>query len=171
MTTNNSTVLYNLSLSNAKSYLFAALFIAGNIAFPQLCHLFPQGGLIVLPIYFFTLIASYKCGIKVGLLTAVLSPILNHLLFGMPSATVLPIILVKSSILAVTASIIARKKNEVTLMGVILAVVSYQFIGGLVEWCMTNSLYSALQDILLGYPGIVLQMFGGYAMLKYLLKK
>jgi len=166
-----STTLYSLGLAEAKSYLFAALFIAGNVVFPQLCHLYPQGGLIMLPIYFFTLIAAYKYGIKVGLLTAILSPVINHVFFGMPGAAVLPIILVKSSLLAVAAALIARKLGKVTLLGVTLAVLSYQLVGGLVEWGITGSLNAALQDIWLGYPGIALQILGGYAVLKYLLKK
>ena len=73
--------LYSLNYSNVKTYLFALLFVAGNIALPQLCHLVPAGGPTLLPIYFFTLIASYKYGFRVGLLTAILSPVINHLLF------------------------------------------------------------------------------------------
>ena len=68
---NNATVrLYSLGWREMRTYMFALLFIVGNIALPQLCHLFPQGGLILLPIYFFTLIAAYKFGFRVGLLTA-----------------------------------------------------------------------------------------------------
>jgi hypothetical protein len=63
--------LYSLSYKETKTYLFAALFIAGNIVLPQFCHLFPQGGLIFLPIYFFTLVGAYKYGMSVGLLTAI----------------------------------------------------------------------------------------------------
>lgn len=81
-----SAKLYSLSFSNVKTYLFAFLFVAGNIALPQLCHLVPMGGPTLLPIYFFTLIAAYKFGFRVGLLTALLSPVINHLLFGMPAA-------------------------------------------------------------------------------------
>ena len=62
-----------------RTYLFAFLFIAGNIVLPQLCHMIPQGGLILLPIYFFTLVAAYKFGLRVGLLTALLSPLVNSL--------------------------------------------------------------------------------------------
>ena len=76
-----SAKLYSLSFSNVKTYLFAFLFVAGNIALPQLCHLVPMGGPTLLPIYFFTLIAAYKFGFRVGLLTALLSPVINHLLF------------------------------------------------------------------------------------------
>ena len=77
-----SAKLYSLSFSNVKTYLFAFLFVAGNIALPQLCHLVPMGGPTLLPIYFFTLIAAYKFGFRVGLLTSLLSPVINHLLFG-----------------------------------------------------------------------------------------
>ena len=52
--------LYSLDYSNAKTYLMAALFIAGNMALPQLFHLIPQGGITWLPIYFFTLIGAYQ---------------------------------------------------------------------------------------------------------------
>ena len=88
--------LYSLNYSNVKTYLATSLFIVGNILFPRLFHLIPLGGLTWLPIYFFTLIGAYKYGWKVGLLTAILSPVINSLLFGMPVPAVLPAILLKS---------------------------------------------------------------------------
>jgi len=163
--------LYQLSYSQVKTYLFAALFIVGNIALPQLCHLIPQGGLIFLPIYFFTLVAAYKYGFTVGLTTAVLSPLVNSTLFGMPPAAALPIILIKSVTLALAAAFIAKKTNKVTLFTVALAVVSYQLIGSLAEWAMTGSFEAASQDIVLGWPGCLIQIVGGYVVLRYLLKK
>ena len=92
--------LYSLDYRDAKTYLAAALFVAGNIVLPQICHLVPQGGLRWLPIYFFTLVGAYKYGWRVGLLTAVLSPLVNSALFGMPAAAALPAILLKSVLLA-----------------------------------------------------------------------
>ena len=67
-----TTKLYALNFNNTKTYLFAAAFVVGTLLMPQLAHLIPQGGYIFLPIYFCTLIAAYKYGINVGLLTAVL---------------------------------------------------------------------------------------------------
>ena len=55
-----SVKLYSLEYDNAKTYLAAALFVAGNIALPQLFHTVRLGGPTWLPIYFFTLIAAYK---------------------------------------------------------------------------------------------------------------
>ena len=170
MTTSKNIALYQLGLKEVKTYLLAAAFVIGNIALPQLCHLIPQGGLIFLPIYFFTLIAAYKYGFTVGLLTAVFSPLVNNLLFGMPPTAMLPIILVKSTLLALAAAYIAKRTQKVSLLTVTMAIVAYQVIGMLVEWVLTGSLQTALQDIWLGYPGIFLQIIGGWLILRYVLK-
>ena len=98
--------LHTLKYNEAKTYLVAVLFTVGNIAMPQLFHLIPQGGLIWLPIYFFTLIGAYKYGWRVGLLTAIASPVVNSLLFGMPLPAVLPSILIKSVLLALIAGVL-----------------------------------------------------------------
>jgi hypothetical protein len=88
----------------------------------------------------------------------------------MPASAMLPIILVKSTLLALAAAYIAKKTQRVSLLTVTLAVVAYQAVGMLVEWAMTGSLQTALQDIWLGYPGIFLQIIGGWLILRYLLK-
>ena len=119
---------YAYGLADVKAYLFATLFVVGNLVLPQVCHLLPQGGLVWLPIYFFTLIAAYKYGLSVGLLTAVLSPLANHWLFGMPVAGMLPIILTKSILLAVAASMVSKKTGVVSLLALLIVVLSYQFI-------------------------------------------
>lgn len=162
--------LYSLNLSNTKTYLFATVFIVGNLLLPQLAHLVPQGGFIFLPIYFFTLIAAYKYGIHVGLLTAVLSPLVNNLLFGMPPSVVLPIIIVKSAILAVAAALIAKRSGKVSLLGILIAILAYQLIGTGIEWGMTQSFSIAIQDFRIGIPGMLLQLFGGYMLLKAIAK-
>lgn len=163
----NSTVkLYSYNFSSAKTYLFATLFVAGNILAPQLAHFVPQGGFIFLPIYFFTLIAAYKYGLKVGLLTAILSPVINHLLFGMPPMAVLPAILVKSVLLAGAAAYLARRSNAVTLLNLVLAVLFYQVAGTLLEWALVRDFMVAVQDFRIGVPGMLLQIFGGFGLLK-----
>lgn len=163
--------LYSLNYREAKTYLFAILFVIGNIALPQLCHLIPQGGFIFLPIYFFTLVGAYKYGLRVGLLTAVLSPVVNSLLFGMPASIMLPAILVKSVALACAAAFIAHRAHKVSLLLIFAAVLAYQFIGGVFETLQTGSITASLQDIRLGFPGLLLQVFGGWAFIKYLIRK
>lgn len=169
---NNATVrLYSLGWREMRTYMFALLFIVGNIALPQLCHLFPQGGLILLPIYFFTLIAAYKFGFRVGLLTAILSPLINSALFGMPPAAALPIIMIKGVSLAGAAAWMANKSKGASLLALIGVVLGYQLVGGLIEWAMTGEIAKALQDWKLGWPGMLLQAVGGWLVINYLLRR
>jgi len=158
--------LYSLNYKEVKIYLVASAFVIGNILFPQLCHLIPKGGFILLPIYFFTLIAAYKYGWKAGLLTAVFSPLVNSVLFGMPAVAVLPAILLKSVLLACFAGLVAKHFNRISipiLSGVVLA---YQLTGTLGEWLLSGSFYLAIQDFRMAIPGMLLQVFGGYLFIK-----
>jgi hypothetical protein len=163
--------LYSFSYSEPKTYIFAILFIIGNIALPQLCHLFPMGGKLLLPIYFFTLIGAYKYGITVGLLTAVLSPIINSALFGMPATAALLPIIIKSTLLALAASYVAHRQNAVTIAAMIVVVLTYQIIGSGIESLIDGSIIAGLQDFRIGILGMLLQIFGGYALIKYVIRK
>ena len=163
--------LYSYRFADVRTYLFAALFVAGNIVLPQLCHLIPQGGVMWLPIYFFTLIGAYKYGWRVGVLTAVLSPLVNSALFGMPAMAVLPAILLKSCVLALVAGFVAAKFRRASLLLLAAVVLAYQIIGGLGEWAMTGSWQVAMQDFRIGVPGMLVQIFGGYLFINRLIYK
>lgn len=165
-----SAKLYSLSFGNVKTYLFALLFVVGNVALPQLSHLVPAGGPTLLPIYFFTLIAAYKYGFRVGLLTALLSPVINHLLFAMPAFAVLPAILIKSGLLAGAAALAARHSKKVSLLALLGLVLAYQVVGTAFEWALCGDFYLAVQDFRMGIPGMLIQWFGGYALLKAIAK-
>ena len=165
-----SVKLYSLSFSNVKTYLFALLLVEGNIALPQLCHVVPLGGPTLLPIYFFTLIAAYKFGFRVGLLTALVSPMINHLLFGMPAAAALAAILVKSSLLAGAAALAARHTKSISLMALLGVILAYQVVGTAFEWALCGNFFTAVQDFRIGVPGMLIQWFGGYALLKAISK-
>lgn len=162
---------YSLGYTQLKTYLVAAAFVMGNILLPQLAHLVPQGGFIFLPIYFFTLIAAYKYGWKVGLLTAIFSPLVNHLLFGMPPVAVLPAILTKSVCLAMVAGLAANYFKRISIPILAGVVVAYQLFGTLVEWALVKEFFVAVQDFRIGIPGMLLQIVGGYFLINYLIRK
>lgn len=163
--------LYTLSYTDVRTYVMSTLFVLGNIVLPQLFHLVPQGGMMWLPIYFFTLVGAYKYGWKVGLLTAVFSPTVNSLLFGMPMPQVLPAILLKSVLLALAAGYVAHRCNKATLPLLLATVLLYQVVGTLGEWAMCGDFMLAIQDFRIGIPGMLLQMFGGYAVINYIIRK
>ncbi|MFT3752889.1 MAG: ECF transporter S component [Paludibacter sp.] len=161
--------LYSLEMKSAKTYEVAGLFVLGNILFPQLCHLTHLGNML-LPIYFFTLIGAYKYGWKVGLMTAIVSPLINSMLFGMPEAVVLPVIIVKSMLLAITAGIVAHYFNKVSISLLVAIIIVYQIIGTLFEWVYIGDFYKAAIDFRMGIPGMLLEIFGGYLIIKHLIK-
>lgn len=163
--------LKSYTFSQTRTYLTAALFIAGNIFLPQLFHLLPQGGMTWLPIYFLTLVAAYKYGWRVGLLTAVASPVINSILFGMPAPAVLPAILLKSVLLAVAAGVAASRTGKATLTALFAVVLGYQVIGSLSEWAMTADFHAACQDFRIGIPGMLMQVIGGWFVINRVIRR
>lgn len=163
--------LYSLSYKQAKTYVITLLFIAGNILLPILCHAIPQGGRIFLPIYFFTFLGAYKYGLKPALLIAVFSPIVNHLLTGMPIITALPVILIKSTLLAIAAAYAAKHFQKVSIPVLAGVVLFYQLIGIIFEWVLSGSFFTATQDLRLAIPGMMIQIVGVYLLIKYVFKK
>ena len=148
----SSVTLYSTGYLETRTYLAAALFAAGNIVLPQLCHLVQLGG-------------------RTGLLTALASPLVNAALFGMPAVTALPAILVKSALLAGAAGYAARRFNRVSVALLAAVVLFYQIVGSAGEWALTDSFTAAVQDFRIGIPGMLLQVFGGYLFIKYVIRK
>ncbi len=171
MTTTSTASVYSLRFNDVRTYSVAALFVAGNILLPQLFHLLPQGGTAWLPIYFFTLVGAYKYGWRAGMLTAIASPLANSALFGMPAPEILPVILLKSSLLAIAAGYAAHRFRKATLAAFIAVVAFYQVAGGLGQWLMTGSFQTAFSSFCIGLPGMLLQVFGAYFLVKYVFKK
>lgn len=163
--------LYAWRYGEGRTYLAAALFALGNLVLPQLFHLAAMGGVTWLPIYFFTLVAAYKYGWRVGLLTAVASPLLNAWLFGMPPVAALPAILAKSVLLALIAGWAAARFRRASLAVLLGVVLGYQLTGTLAEWALKGELLAALQDFRIGVPGMLLQLFGGWAVINGLIRK
>ncbi len=163
--------LYSLRYDQARTYLFASLFVVGNIALPQLCHTMHLGGPTWLPIYFFTLVAACKFGWRTGLVTALASPLANSLLFGMPAAALLPAIVFKSAVLALVAGWAVTRFRRVSLPLLAGVVLAYQTIGSLGEWALLGDLRAAAQDFRIGLPGMLLQIGGCWLVINRLLRK
>ena len=110
-------------------------------------------------------------GWRVGLLTAVASPLVNSVVFGMPAPELLPVIMMKSSLLAISASVAAHLFRNVSLVVMLSVIVAYQALGTVGEWFMGASWFVAFQDFRIGMPGMLVQIVGGYLLIRYFLKK
>ncbi len=62
----------------------------------------------------------------------------------------------------------SKVNGRVSLLAIVGAVMAYQIVGTAAEWALTGSFTDAIQDFRLGLPGIMLQIFGGWLVLKAL---
>lgn len=160
--------LYALNYDEVKTYLWAAVFVACNMVLPQLFHLIPQGGIIFSPLSLVILVGAYKFGWKTGLLAAVLSPVVNHFAFGMPQWSVLQVMTLKLAVLAIVAGLAAQRFKTVSLPLIIGVVLVSMAIGCLGEFLLTGGIDATIADFTIGWPGLLLQVFGAWLILKYL---
>lgn len=160
--------LYTLNYDEVKTYLWAAVFVACNLVLPQVFHLIPQGGIIFSPLSLVILAGAYKFGWKTGLLAAVASPLVNHLLTGMPATEMMPVMTLKLAVLALVAGLAAQRFKTVSLPLLIGVVLASQAIGCIGELVLTGGIASTIADFTIGWPGLLLQVFGTWLILKYL---
>lgn len=163
-----SVKLYAFNFDEAKTYMWAAVFVACNMVLPQLCHLIPQGGVIFAPLSLVILVGAYKFGWKTGLLAAVLSPLANHLVTGLPAWGVLQVMALKLVVLALCAGLTAQYFRKVSIPLIIGVVLVCELIGGLGEFLLTGGVDATMADFTIGWPGLLLQVFGTWLILKYL---
>lgn len=158
-------MVQTLTISRRETYLKAALFIAANIALPHIFHLFPGGGRMFLPIYFFTLIGTMRYGWQLGLITAVMSPVLGNVLFGVPATFLLPDMLFKGAMLTVAAALLVNKYGASLLVSLASVLAAWCAVG-LIEWPFTGAAY-AFQDFVTGVPGLAMLVLGSWIINRY----
>ena len=160
--------LYALNYDEAKTYLWATVFVACNLMLPQLFHLIPQGGVIFSPLSLVILAGAYKFGWKTGLLAALASPLVNHAITGLPAWEVLPVMTLKLAVLAMVAGLAAQRFKTVNLPLLIGVILVSKAIGCLGEFILTGGIAATIADFTIGWPGLLLQVFGTWIILKYI---
>ena len=160
--------LYTLNYDEAKTYMWAAIFVVCNLVLPQVFHLIPQGGIIFSPLSLVILVGAYKFGWKTGLLAAVASPLVNHLLTGMPATAVLPVMTMKLAVLALVAGLAAQHFKTVSLPLLIGVVLVSKAIEALGELILTGGIAATIADFTIGWPSLLLQIVVGYLVIKFI---
>lgn len=81
-----------------------------------------------------------------------------------------PVLLIKSGLLAGAAAFAARYTKKISLVALLSVILAYQVIGTAFEWAICGNFFLAVQDFRIGIPGMLIQWFGGYALLKAISK-
>ena len=92
------------------------------------------------------------------------------MLTGMPAWEVLPVMTMKLAVLALVAGLVAQYFKTISLpilIGVLLITKALEALGELI---LTGGIAATIADFTVGWPGMLLQIIGGYLIIKYLLK-
>lgn len=145
------------SALKASTYLWAAVFVAGNVILPQVFHSINLGGQAFLPIMLFTVIAAARFGTLPAILTAVLSPLVSMLITGMPSGEMMVSLMVRSLILAAAIGTWKQYKGGFSILSIIALVAGSHLAGLLVDGIAFFGFQASWSLLLMSWPGILIQ--------------
>lgn len=163
-------VVSALGWNQIESYHLAgrrwALFFIGFTSFaviaPYLCHQFGGAGTVLLPMHFAVLFAAMVMGIRGGVLTAVVSPTLSHILSGMPPTAMLTSMTIELSVYAIVAGWFVHRIHSRILTGLLIAMIAGRvaaFLLYVVGVNHTPSVSLLMKNLfIVSIPGIVVQI-------------
>jgi len=156
-----------LTFVDPRLYLACAALVLGNVLLPLALHRLPGAGAAFMPILFFTLVAGWRFGPRAAVLTAVLSPLANHALTGMPPAPALQGLILQSALLGILAALAAARRPRPTLPLLAAVVLANQGLV-LLAAIWQAGLPAGLAGVQHRLPAVLLQILGGWAALRLL---
>ena len=162
-----------LDFSDVILYFWAATLVIANILLIYFVHQINISGVVLgkvlLPIYFFTLIAGARFGWRCGLIVGLVTPIVSNFISGMPMAPVLYFVIFKSVVLGVASGLFVNRENRTaSFLDLVKIVFVYQALGSMFIFVFSHNLTMALMDIYVGWPGLLGQLILGKVVLKIL---
>ena len=110
------------------TYLKASLFVALSVLTPLVMHYFSLGSTVLLPLLFITFFAAFRFGWAVGLLSAIVSPLLSNALTGMPPGIILYVVLAQCVVISLLVGLFTKNSYRITIFHVLAIIVVYQLI-------------------------------------------
>lgn len=145
-----------LTFSEAKCYIFSAVFMASAVFFPWLAHQFHIAGPTYLPMHFFVMIAGFLFGWRVGIMTGVLSPMLSYGMTRMPPIGILSETMLELAVYGFAVGVL-REKN----FNILTALLSAMILGRLARLAFVLGLglkTNPIRYFQMSWPGILLQI-------------
>lgn len=152
----------SLSFSDVRLYVYVCLFVALDVAVPWLCHIIhPLVGPTLLPLFFFVLLAGILFGWRAGALIGLCSPLISHLLSGMPLPPILPRIIAEATLCGLTAGLLYGNLRY----GVVTSLIGALIAGRLAAFALMTPILGLSHSATLtwqaaktGWPGMALQL-------------
>lgn len=159
------------SFSDITLYFWAIALVVANILLIYFVHQINVSsvilGRILLPIYFFTLIAGARFGWRCGLMVGLLTPLVSNIISGMPVAPVLYFVIFKSVVLGIISDILVNEESRtVSFWDLTKIILLYQLAGSILIFIFSHNLNMSLMDVYIGWPGLLMQLVFGNIFLK-----
>ncbi len=105
-----------------RKILISVFAVISAIALPQICHyigvLTGTGanlGAMLLPMHIPVLLAGFYGGASVGLISGIISPVISFAISGMPSAALLPFMVIELAVYGLVAGLLSKKDMSAVL--------------------------------------------------------
>lgn len=150
-------------MSNVKKMTLAALFIALGLALPFVTMQIPAIGSMLLPMHIPVFICGFVLSYKYGLLVGVLTPLLRHLIFGMPPLLSAITMAFELGAYGFFSGILYRKVSHNVYISLILSMLLGRVVWGIASMVIYGVGEFGLSAFIAGgfvnaIPGIVLQI-------------
>ena len=151
-----------------KQLVLTAMFIALGVVLPQAFHAIPNAGSVFLPMHIPVLMSGFVAGPLFGLICGVATPLLSHLIFGMPPAPVLPGMLCELAVYGLMTGLLSRlikiknvtaKTYIVLILAMLAGRLTYGVLNALVFKAGSYSMQAwTSAAFITALPGIVIQL-------------
>ena len=165
---------------SAKNLAFCALCIALCVVLPMAFHAIANAGPIFLPMHIPVLLCGMVCGAPYGAVCGLLGPMLSSVLTGMPTAALMPAMMVECAAYGLTTGLmLCLVRTGKTYADLCLSLVAAMLVGRLVSGVTKALFFMAGQytmqawiaaSFVTALPGIVLQLAVVPSIVYYLMR-
>ena len=121
-------------MTATKRLVLTAVNIALCLVLPMAFHSIPNGGKIMLPMHIPVLLCGMVCGAPYGAACGLLGPMLSSVLTGMPTAALMPAMMVECAAYGLTTGLMLRLvRTGKTYADLYLSLVAAMLVGRLVS--------------------------------------
>ncbi len=156
-----------MKFSAVRKLVFSSLCAALCVVLPMLFHFIPNAGSIFLPMHIPVLLCGMVCGWPYGFACGLLGPLLSSLITKMPSAAVLPGMMVECAVYGAVSGLLMQvlrnQKLTVRLYGSLIpAMLAGRVLSGIVKALIFNPGLSfsawVTASFVTAIPGILTQL-------------
>lgn len=134
-------------MKNTKNLTITAMMVALGLVLPPIIRMIPNGGILFSPMHITPLLTGLVVGPVEAMITGVVCPILNNIMFGMPQGSTLIGMCFELPVYGLVTGIfmkVLKDKNDSVrvYVSLIVAMLAGRIVGGIVQAIILGGAYS-----------------------------